>query len=981
MATPVYKSTNQPIFTIANTVEQFDDTLPRRPVNTRKIDTSGSVFMNTTSMLRWDQLKFRKYDNLTSRAINNTFMYMFNKFKKGMFVSINEGRLRAFTPFNNSHYRNEWSYLLKVDAKKYPSIQALIDKTSSALGFTPKIKHKPLNEWQANDAMFRFDHTENGTNIAVYNDMMTTLCIERDIPDVEVFINKRDYPLLKQNETEPYENLYGSMDQKLVSHNYDQYAPILSGSIMDEYADLLIPTHEDWVRARYQRDGVTLPAAYKTYPVIQHNVPWASKNAIAVFRGTSTGSGVTPSTNQRLRAFELGKQNPTYLDVGFTKWNLRIRKHKTSKFLETIERSSYPTVPPLSLQQQTDMYKYILTMEGHVAPYRLSYELSSSSVILLVESRWKMWYSRWLKEYTHYIPIKSDLSDLIEKIEWCRTHDAECQTIVKNAQDFYASILSLEGVLDYLQRMFIEISQIVGGYSWLPNLIDLSIDDEELFLSERATPIDTDDDEEARVNPYKHGMSPGPRCIGRLVASGKALARTENLEFVRKIFVGKNCKVECMKTNGFYVARKTVTTPIKKKKQIHEEYIGLTSVNTILSACPNFVYVYGRLTDNGATFTEYIAGPLFDQWINSSSYTEAGLMDIMCGVNLALAVAQNTCAFVHYDLTPWNIIIQSLNGPVSFDYNVGSSAPIRFTSDSVLPIIIDYGKSRAVVFEEEYGGLVDRGYRNMYKSRTRAVDTLTLLYTTIDALLKAKRNVPQVFKEFLSINRLPHWLDSINVIDYVNERVNEMMVTPMSFVTFIARLVNMKVATNFVQKMNRGNVYLEEMTMIHGNRTVATIDTVNMLYRQTIPKSENAVVAGVIKNIMSLHLQDLDESVAAINDVRTRNRYELIKKAMFENVQVHSDKMLMDFPVIENGYLAIDAYLTPEEMADFLPDTVFIEGDWVTINAICTNVSASDKNLDVFGVLGDPSYIVFNYLNEIASGNTLLMISNAVQNI
>ncbi len=33
---------------------------------------------------------------------------------------------------------------------------------------------------------------------------------------------------------------------------------------------------------------------------------------------------------------------------------------------------------------------------------------------------WKMWFSHLLKPYIHYVPVKSDLSDLIEKIQWCR---------------------------------------------------------------------------------------------------------------------------------------------------------------------------------------------------------------------------------------------------------------------------------------------------------------------------------------------------------------------------------------------------------------------------------------------------------------------------------------------------------------------------------------------------------------------------------
>ncbi len=38
-----------------------------------------------------------------------------------------------------------------------------------------------------------------------------------------------------------------------------------------------------------------------------------------------------------------------------------------------------------------------------------------------------MWFSHLLKPYIHYVPVKSDLSDLIEKIQWCRDNDEKCK--------------------------------------------------------------------------------------------------------------------------------------------------------------------------------------------------------------------------------------------------------------------------------------------------------------------------------------------------------------------------------------------------------------------------------------------------------------------------------------------------------------------------------------------------------------------------
>lgn len=70
------------------------------------------------------------------------------------------------------------------------------------------------------------------------------------------------------------------------------------------------------------------------------HVPWAEKRATAVFRGNSTGGGVSPETNQRLHLAKLSQDwatderyndsNPIdgqrFLDAGVVAWNIRDKK-------------------------------------------------------------------------------------------------------------------------------------------------------------------------------------------------------------------------------------------------------------------------------------------------------------------------------------------------------------------------------------------------------------------------------------------------------------------------------------------------------------------------------------------------------------------------------------------------------------------------------------------------------------------------------
>lgn len=85
-------------------------------------------------------------------------------------------------------------------------------------------------------------------------------------------------------------------------------------------------------------------------------------------------------------------------------------------------------------------YKYVLYIEGHCAACRYGFMMQLGNVILKVTSSCvadKMWYFPLLRPYVDHVPVKADMSDLKEVLEWCHTHDEECQKIASNAKAFF----------------------------------------------------------------------------------------------------------------------------------------------------------------------------------------------------------------------------------------------------------------------------------------------------------------------------------------------------------------------------------------------------------------------------------------------------------------------------------------------------------------------------------------------------------------
>ena len=58
-----------------------------------------------------------------------------------------------------------------------------------------------------------------------------------------------------------------------------------------------------------------------------------------------------------------------------------------------------------------------------------------------------------LRAFEHYVPVKYDLSDLVERLTWLRSNDAEAQRIATAGRRFAVRHLSYDGVLRYVDAV------------------------------------------------------------------------------------------------------------------------------------------------------------------------------------------------------------------------------------------------------------------------------------------------------------------------------------------------------------------------------------------------------------------------------------------------------------------------------------------------------------------------------------------------
>lgn len=81
-------------------------------------------------------------------------------------------------------------------------------------------------------------------------------------------------------------------------------------------------------------------------------------------------------------------------------------------------------------------HKLQINIDGTVAAYRLPFLLAGGSTVLKTHpTPYYEHFYHLLKENIHFISVKPDLSDLLDKIRYCLANGEICSRIAKNGQN------------------------------------------------------------------------------------------------------------------------------------------------------------------------------------------------------------------------------------------------------------------------------------------------------------------------------------------------------------------------------------------------------------------------------------------------------------------------------------------------------------------------------------------------------------------
>lgn len=164
-------------------------------------------------------------------------------------------------------------------------------------------------------------------------------------------------------------------------------------------------------------------------------VDWEARSADLVWRGSPTGTGLictrpemvaNRGVNQRVRCAALCHQSD--IDFGFV---LPPNNPNRQAFGEAgWLRDRMPNVAWFGM-------KYALDLDGFANTWDNQFHRMLMGCCLLKvagDFGYRQWYYDRLEPWVHYVPVKADLSDLFEKYDWVRSHDAEAREIAAAGQ-------------------------------------------------------------------------------------------------------------------------------------------------------------------------------------------------------------------------------------------------------------------------------------------------------------------------------------------------------------------------------------------------------------------------------------------------------------------------------------------------------------------------------------------------------------------
>lgn len=379
----------------------------------------------------------------------NTCDYMFKDVGYGAFVFIVDGKIHTYQIFANTTTTKPGSQII---TKK------MISNNNKATRKNKKgIPIKNKKQMGFHYCMFKAykDWWKSETDKSIYYHLIET-CLKGTNITTCFFLNLNTFPVLFKRKCNQY-----ILHQDVCKHNTkitNTYIPVLSGATTKEHFDKCIVYPDAWEVVTRKRFG-----SYCTNNFMDSfnkiNTDWNSKTDSIIFRGENkTCYQTDENRNERIRvinAFNNAKGvTDIDIDVGLINMkpkNFYIDDAMNVEHIQTITSDASFDKIPMHIQSNS---KYILDIDGHANPWRLCFELSYKSCIIVMMSQYYSWFYDKLKHMKNLYIIDVNHKNMDKEIVKCLSTLERNKHIGKKIAEgslrLYEEIMNVDYIKKYL---------------------------------------------------------------------------------------------------------------------------------------------------------------------------------------------------------------------------------------------------------------------------------------------------------------------------------------------------------------------------------------------------------------------------------------------------------------------------------------------------------------------------------------------------
>jgi hypothetical protein len=175
--------------------------------------------------------------------------------------------------------------------------------------------------------------------------------------------------------------------------------------------------------------------------VATRQIPWNQKLPIGYWRGGISGQPANADLGwqslPRVKLCRIGELHSDILDVGIAQ-QTQIADEKTQQEVRA-SGLMRKIVPPTESMK----FKYQVDIDGNTNAWSALFQkLLIGSAVLKVASPigYRQWYYDRLRPWINFVPVASDMSDLVEKVQWLRANDDTARRIGENGQALAISL-------------------------------------------------------------------------------------------------------------------------------------------------------------------------------------------------------------------------------------------------------------------------------------------------------------------------------------------------------------------------------------------------------------------------------------------------------------------------------------------------------------------------------------------------------------